>query len=101
MGKTVCKAMVSTVFEAEALVILVGLHWLQVLNYDRVVIESDSLLAVRALQDTQDNLLEVGHVLNACRITLDSKSGYSVSFVKRQVNGVAHLVTKLPCSLDC
>ena len=66
-----------------------------------VEIESDSLLAVKALHDSQENLLEVGHILNACKLILNSKSGYSVSFVKRQANGVAHLVAKLPCSLNC
>lgn len=101
LSKTVCKPMVSTVLEAEALAILEGLYWLQVLDHDKAVVESDSLLAVRALQDDQDNLLEVGHTLDACRIILDSKPGYSISFVKRQANVVAHLVAKLPCSLNC
>lgn len=66
---------------------------------DRVTIESDSLVNIRALQNSHDNLWEVGHILNAC--FLDSRPGYSVSFVKRQANRVAHLVAKLPCSLNC
>ncbi|KAK1391978.1 hypothetical protein POM88_011034 [Heracleum sosnowskyi] len=34
LGKTVCKAMVSSVFEAEALAVLEGLQWLLTLTYD-------------------------------------------------------------------
>ncbi|XP_074341872.1 uncharacterized protein LOC141679267 [Apium graveolens] len=100
-AKTVCTSMVSTVFEAEALAILEGLQWLLSMNHTRVTIESDSMLAVRALQGVQENLLEVGHVLNACRTILDSNSGYSISWVKRQANRVAHLLAKMPCSLHC
>ncbi|KAL8101630.1 hypothetical protein AgCh_033504 [Apium graveolens] len=48
-GDTVCTSMVSTVFEAEALAILEGLQWLLSMNHTRVTIESDSMLAVRAL----------------------------------------------------
>lgn len=81
-GKMVCKAVVTTVFEAEALVILEGLHWLLVMNHDRVIIELDSLLSVRSLQHSHDNLLEVGHVLNACRTILDSRSSFSVFLLK-------------------
>ncbi|XP_074351705.1 uncharacterized protein LOC141690845 [Apium graveolens] len=100
-GKMVCIAMITTTFEVEALAILESLHWLLTLNHDRVIIESDSLLSIRALQGSHDNLLEVGSILNACRIILDSRPGYSISFVKRQTNGIAHLVAKLPCSLNC
>lgn len=46
-------------------------------------------------------MLEVGIILSACSNILDSRLGFSVSFVKRQANGVAHLVAKLPCSLNC
>lgn len=100
-GKAVCADMVSSVVEAEALAILEGLQWLSSMNQDRAVIESDSFLAVKALLDPGDNLLEIGHILNACNQILDAKSGFSVAFVKRQANKVAHLVAKLPCSLDC
>ncbi|KAL8092289.1 hypothetical protein AgCh_034545 [Apium graveolens] len=72
-GKMVCIAMITTTFEVEALAILESLHWLLTLNHDRVIIESDSLLSIRALQGSHDNLLEVGSILNACRIILDSR----------------------------
>ena len=101
-GKTISKGMVTSVFEAEALAVLEGLNWLLTGNHDSVIIESDSLLIVQALQSPpDDNLLEVGFILDACRSILVSRPGYSISFVKRQANKAAHLVTKLPCSLNC
>lgn len=95
ISKTICKAMVATVIEAEASVILEGLKWLLTLNHEMLIIESESLLAVRALQDPQENLLEVGHILIVCKLILYSNSDYSVFFVKRQVSGITHLVAKL------
>ncbi|KAL8134789.1 hypothetical protein AgCh_009705 [Apium graveolens] len=100
-GKVVNKFMVASVFEAEALAVLEGLNWLLTRNHVNVIIESDSLLTVQALQSTPEILLEVGFILDACRRILDARPGFSVSFVKRQANRAAHLVAKLPCSLTC
>ncbi|XP_074327890.1 uncharacterized protein LOC141665806 [Apium graveolens] len=98
---TLSRSMVTTFVEAESLAILEGLQWLDSINYDNVVIESDSLLAVQAIKSSSDNLLEVGFILDACRTIFDSRPGYSISFVKRQANRVAPLVAKLPCNLHC
>lgn len=57
LGKTICRSMVHSVFEAEALAILEGLQWLVTLSFDKVVIESDSYLSVKALRSSQENLL--------------------------------------------
>lgn len=100
-GKTSNKPMVTSVFEAEAVAVLEGLKWLLDLNQDNVVIESDSPLTVKALHSPLDNLWEVGFILDACRSIIDSRPGFSVSFVKRQANRVAHVVAKIPCSLNC
>lgn len=67
----------------------------------RVIIKSDSLLTVRALQQPPDKLLEVGFILEACRSIFDSRPGFSISIVKRQANMAAHLVAQLPCYLSC
>ncbi|XP_074377272.1 uncharacterized protein LOC141718788 [Apium graveolens] len=78
-GKTICRAMVSSVVEAEAQAILEGLQWLLTMNYDRVDIESDSLSSVRAIHSPEMNLMEVGIFIDACRLLLDAKVGFSVS----------------------
>lgn len=49
IGKIVCNSMVSNVFEAEALAIFEGLQWLLSMNFDKVIIESDSFLSIRSL----------------------------------------------------
>lgn len=101
IGKTVCKSMVGSVLEAEAYAVLEGLRWLLTLAYNNVIIESDSLNTVRAIQKPYENVLEVGNILDACSNILKSRPGFSISFVKRQANRVAHLVAKLPCSPNC
>lgn len=101
IGKTVCNSMVSTVFEAEALAILEGLRWLLSMNFDKVIIESDSFLSVRSQQNPQDNLLEVGSILIGCRSFMDSRPEFSISFVKRQANMITHVAAKIPRSLNC
>lgn len=68
-GQTICRTIVNSVFEAEAYPVYEGLR-------TRVIIKSDSLLIVLAIQCSQDNLLEVGHILNAYRTILDSRPGY-------------------------
>ncbi|KAK1384784.1 hypothetical protein POM88_022519 [Heracleum sosnowskyi] len=67
--------MVSSVFEAEATAISEGLQWLSALPYQHVELESDSLLSVQALSRSNDNYLEVGFVLDKCRVILKSRPG--------------------------
>lgn len=71
------------------------------MSHHVVCIESDSLLCVQAINHSQENHLEVGHILEDFRTTLLARSGFSIQFVKRQANKVAHLMARLPCSLDC
>ena len=92
--------MVHSVFEAETAAIHEGLQWLLTLHYQHVEIESDSLLAVQALKQADDILLEVGFVLDECRSILKSRPCFSVYFAKRQANKAAHLMAKLPCLLE-
>lgn len=78
-----------SVLAAEVNDIFEGLNWLTTLSYQRVVIESDSLLSVQAIGRTCDNQFEEGHVIDMCRELLASNEGFSLSFVKRQANKVA------------
>lgn len=82
-GKVMNMAMANSVFEAEVAPISEGLHWLSSLPYHNVEIESDSLLAVQALNRLHDNALEVGFVLDECHAIFQSKPGLSISFAKR------------------
>lgn len=101
IGKAVCCEGASSPLEAEATAIFEGLSWLTSLPYQKVSIESDSLICIQSIHRADDNLFEVGDILESCRTLLNSSTGLSISFVKRQANKVAHEVAKLPCSLNC
>lgn len=83
VGKVVCLKMVSSVYEAEAISIHESLQWLGTLLYHAVEVESDSLLTVQALKCIENNHLEVGFTLDACRKLLHFRRGLSISFAKR------------------
>ena len=93
--------MVNSAFEAEVVAINEGLHWVASLPYQKVEIESDSLLSVQALNRSNDIALEVGFVFDDCRDIIQSRTGLSVTFAKRQANKAAHLMARLPCLLEC
>lgn len=46
-------------------------------------------------------MLEVGHVLQDCLNILEEYPNYSVTFVQRQANKVAHELEKYPCLIGC
>ncbi|KAL8156575.1 hypothetical protein AgCh_001610 [Apium graveolens] len=102
-AKTMVKAGVVTVLEAEVWGIAEAIEWVQSLSLFNVDIESDSLLAVNALLKGVKYFTEVGNVLNVCQTSLRSHSRLSVSFVKvkKQANKVAHLFARVPCMVGC
>lgn len=68
-GKVSCFPMAASVFEAEAIGIRQALSWIkdESFNIGQVVVESDSLLSVKAIQDDKVNLLEVGDIFEDCK----------------------------------
>lgn len=102
-----CKARVScyggevAVFEAEARGILEALNWAVNLGISSVVIESDSMLSVQAIERGDINLLEVGNVIQDCRCMLNDRPDFSVSFVRKQANQVACLIARVSCEVNC
>lgn len=89
-----------TAFEAE----VVGLHeaLLKMASNGSqpIIVETDSLLVVQALQNRRKYRLEVGTILEACQGILSSKSNLRVSHVKRLANKAAHLMARVSCSLN-
>lgn len=100
-GKVLCFKIVSSVLEAETMAVHEGLKWLCSMPHQLVEVESDALLVVQAIKCDQNNLLEVGFILDACREMLKYNPGLSLSFAKRQANNAAHLMAKVPCLLNC
>ena len=88
-------------FEAEVRGILEAVTWLEELQLSGVDIETDSLLAVKALKMGTEYNLEVGDVLAQCRSILDARPDFAIYFVKRQANMAAHLLARAPCMVNC
>lgn len=90
-----------SVSEAESIGINEALTWNLPLQIDNVIIESDSLLTVQALDKHLSNKLEVGNIIESYRLKLINKNDISIKFVRKQVNRVAHLMDRIPYSLNC
>lgn len=56
-----------SVLEAEMTGILEALSWAKECTSGVVSIESDSLVSVQAVQQGEENLLEVGDIMHQCR----------------------------------
>lgn len=65
-----------------------------------IVIETDSLLVVQALQSRHRYYLEVGSTLEACQDILRSRINFTVSDVKKLANREAHVMARVLCLLD-
>lgn len=102
-GKNLSFLSPDSVFEAEAIGAKEALSWIkeQGLQNHRILLESDSLMVVRGLTGRVLNLLEVGEVLDQCKILLNELTSTSIHFVRNQANRVAHKIARLPCLVDC
>lgn len=98
-GKVSCFPLVASVFEAEAIGIKQALSWIKDVNFTsgQVVVETDSLLSVKALQDDKVNLLEVGDIIEDCKQDLVGLDSVSVRFIRKDANRVAHVMARIPC----
>lgn len=99
-GKTMRFADNVKVMEAEMVGILETLTWLEVLPAPEVIIESDSLMAVNAINKDHTNLLEQGNMVQHCRTLMRERGGVSLEFVRKRANKVAHKMARIPCELD-
>lgn len=98
-GKVMRLAGNISVYEAEAVGILEALSWIDDRQDGHVVIESDSLLSVRALQKDIVQVNELGTVLNFCKDMLKNRSDISIQFVRKQANRAAHVMARVLCML--
>lgn len=88
-----------SVFKAEMIGIREALSWIAYrhMHEARIVIESDSQLAVRDIQNEEVMYLEVGEVIVSCCQKLRQFTYASVKFVRRNANRVAHILARYPC----
>lgn len=100
-GRSMSLPRPSSVFETECIGVREALPWLQNYREWRVVVETDSLLTADALCTDRNNLLEVDHVLDQCKILLHSLPGVCVRHIRKHANTVAHSLARIPCLLNC
>lgn len=84
------------VFEAELVGILEALIWSTTLPGHTFAVESDSQQSVKAIHSTLHNHLDVGDLVEHCRLLIRNQVGV----VKKQANSVAHLLAHIPCTLN-
>lgn len=89
------------VLEAELAGIWEAMLWSHEVSAGLVIIESDSLLSVKAINHGHDNVLESGDLVQQCQEMLRNHGRISVSHVKKQANKVAHNLARIPCEPNC
>ncbi|CAN1153936.1 Putative ribonuclease H protein At1g65750 [Linum perenne] len=86
-----------SVKECEAMAVLMAVRQLREDGRTDVIIETDSLSTVQALHGDQDDWTEFGEIIRQCRNLMPST--YSVEFVRREGNEVAHTLARRSFSL--
>ena len=81
------------VYVGEALELHSALQWLSDMQFNNIDFETDSKLTCDAFQTTRDDYYEFGCIISSCRTLVRSFFTNSmVKFVRRQANGVAHVL---------
>lgn len=81
-GKTLRFGNVVLVFEAEAIGVNEALAWIITLKIQNVIVESDLLLSIQAIEKGKQNYLEVGYVVDSCRVRLNQRRDYCQAYQK-------------------
>ncbi|XP_074352876.1 uncharacterized protein LOC141692031 [Apium graveolens] len=101
-GRTCCFAGQVTVMEAEAMGVREALSWVKDLNKqeEKVLIESDAQLVVKHVLGNSTNLLEVGGILDDCKVLLSSLPLTSIAYIRKNANKIAHQAARIPCLVN-
>lgn len=86
--------------EAKVVDIEEALSWIMFRGERDLCVESDSLLAVQAINGQVNYQLEVGHIIEACILKLTSRNGIRVRHIKRLTNRATHTMARIPCELN-
>ncbi|XP_062093342.1 uncharacterized protein LOC133799338 [Humulus lupulus] len=86
----------------EALSIKEALSWIQRKDWANVIVESDCLVVVHAIQHQVQMFSPLGLIISDCCSFLSSLKNVSIFFVKRSANQVAHFLATAPeFTTDC
>lgn len=88
-----------SVLEAETTGVYEALQWIEAMEVQNVVVETDSLTVANGLRKQTRYYSEVGIVLDGCHEILRRRLDVRIQHVRRQANSVAHHIAKLPCLL--
>ncbi|XP_062088335.1 uncharacterized protein LOC133794908 [Humulus lupulus] len=87
---------------AEAMGLKEVLSWIKNAQWQRVVIEMDSLVVVQAVRSSIYMPSVFGSIINDCKLLLSELSFVSLFFVKRSANKAAHTVARAALfTADC
>uniref|UniRef100_A0A803QD58 RNase H type-1 domain-containing protein n=1 Tax=Cannabis sativa TaxID=3483 RepID=A0A803QD58_CANSA len=86
----------------EAIGVKEALSWIKTKGWEHVILETDSLVVVQALQSNVVMQSLFGSTITYCRNLLKSLPYVNVCFVKRSANNAAHCLARGACFwLDC
>ncbi|KAL8114918.1 hypothetical protein AgCh_021666 [Apium graveolens] len=99
-GKTMRFAGGVSVEEAELTGILEAILWSQEVAHGHVIVESDSLISVKAVNQGHDSVLEFGDLVQQWQKLLRSNGRIYFSHIKKQANKVAHTLVRFPSEFN-
>ncbi|CAN0880963.1 hypothetical protein LINGRAHAP2_LOCUS13947, partial [Linum grandiflorum] len=80
--------------KGEVQTLLEGLCWLQELGHSQAIVETDCLVVHTAVHRDEEDVTEFGVIISKYKELMLSESGFSVVFVRRDGNGVAHTLAR-------
>ncbi|XP_074377607.1 uncharacterized protein LOC141719125 [Apium graveolens] len=90
----------ASVLEAEAIGINETLFWLNDRTCAPICMESDSLIAVQAINKGTQYQLKLGHIFDECRRKIAARGGLILKHVRRLANRTAYMVARFPCEVN-
>ncbi|XP_042969071.1 uncharacterized protein LOC122301753 [Carya illinoinensis] len=79
---------------AECLALLKVMQVYSELNVQKVVFEGDAKVIIDAVKNTEENLSTIGHLIEDIRKAMVNRQHWSIQFVYREQNNVAHILAK-------
>lgn len=85
---------------AEAFAALCAVEFCREVGIQDIILEGDSLLVVKALNDSNPNWLRYGQIIEDTRLVLGSLRSWNVQHVKQEANAAAHGLAKNAISIS-
>ncbi|XP_073138351.1 uncharacterized protein [Henckelia pumila] len=84
---------------AQALAIHEALSWIKNLHLSTIIMESDALLIIEALNRTDQDSSNLGLIIEDCKLLARDVSSCSFSFARRSANQAAHALARGTASM--